>query len=108
MEIKQLTTIQMILNKGSFLKAAESLGYAPSTISLHIQQLEAYLGIRLFEKRGRSMALTTEGQVFWENERHLLEQFTQLKDHTLSELSKTIQGHEMAIAVVAWKGNAIY
>lgn len=93
MEIKQLTTIQMILNKGSFLKAAESLGYAPSTISLHIQQLEAYLGIRLFEKRGRSMALTTAGQVFWENARHLLEQFAQLKDYTLSELSKTIQGH---------------
>lgn len=93
MEIKQLTTIQTILTKGSFLKAAESLGYAPSTISLHIQQLEAYLGIRLFEKRGRRMALTAEGQVFWENARHVLEQFDQLKDHTLSELSKTVQGH---------------
>jgi len=83
----------MILKKGSFLKAAETLGYAQSTISLHIQQLEEYLGIKLFEKNGRRMVLTHEGKVFWEYASRLLDQAMELKEKTLLDISQTIQGH---------------
>jgi DNA-binding transcriptional LysR family regulator len=73
MELKQLQTIKNILNEGSYLKAAEKMGYAPSTITLHIQQLEEELSIKLFEKSGRKMILTKEGEFFWKNAKSLLE-----------------------------------
>lgn len=73
MELKQLQTIKNILNEGSYLKAAEKMGYAPSTITLHIQQLEEELSVKLFEKSGRKMILTKEGEFFWKNAKSLLE-----------------------------------
>ena len=73
MELKQLQTIKNILNEGSYLKAAEKMGYVPSTVTLHIQQLEDELGIKLFEKRGRRMVLSKEGDFFWTNAKPLLE-----------------------------------
>jgi DNA-binding transcriptional LysR family regulator len=73
MELKKLQTIKNILNEGSYLKAAEKMGYAPSTITLHIQQLEEELSIKLFEKSGRKMILTKEGEFFWKNAKSLLE-----------------------------------
>lgn len=73
MELKQLQTIKNILTEGSFLKAAEKMGYAPSTVTLHIQQLEEELGIKLFEKSGRRMHLSKEGDFFWMNAKLLLE-----------------------------------
>lgn len=73
MELKQLQTIKNILTEGSYLKAAEKMGYAPSTVTLHIQQLEEELGIKLFEKSGRSMHLSKEGDFFWMNAKLLLE-----------------------------------
>lgn len=73
MELKQLQTIKNILTEGSYLKAAEKMGYAPSTVTLHIQQLEEELGIKLFEKTGRRMLLSKEGDFFWMNAKLLLE-----------------------------------
>lgn len=73
MELKQLQTIKNILNEGSYLKAAEKMGYVPSTVTLHIQQLEDELGIKLFEKTGRRMVLSKEGDFFWTNAKPLLE-----------------------------------
>ncbi|QHQ63396.1 LysR family transcriptional regulator [Anaerocolumna sedimenticola] len=73
MELKQLQTIKNILTEGSYLKAAEKMGYAPSTVTLHIQQLEEELGIKLFEKEGRRMHLSKEGDFFWMNAKLLLE-----------------------------------
>ncbi len=60
MKLKQLQTIKNILTEGSYLKAAEKMGYAPSTVTLHIQQLEEELGIKIFEKTGRRMLLSKE------------------------------------------------
>ncbi len=79
MELKQLHTIKNILSEGSYLKAAEKMGYAPSTVTLHIQQLEEELGIKLFEKTGRRMVLSKEGDFFWMNAKSLLEHAVSFK-----------------------------
>ncbi|HEX2524784.1 MAG TPA: LysR family transcriptional regulator [Geminicoccus sp.] len=47
---------------GSFSRAAEQLGIAPSSISQTIRNLEARLGIRLLQRTTRSVALTEAGQ----------------------------------------------
>ena len=87
MDIKHLQTMEAIMTHGSYLKAAEALGYVQSTITLHVQQIEEELGVQLFEKQGRRMVLTQDGRVFWERARALVEQMASLKQ-AMSELSE--------------------
>jgi LysR family glycine cleavage system transcriptional activator len=47
----------------SFSKAAEELNVTPAAISHQIHALEADLGIKLFHRRNRSIALTTSARV---------------------------------------------
>ena len=66
MELRQLITFSKITQLKSYLKAAENLGYAQSTITTQMQLLEKELGIKLFEKIGRNMELTSKGLIFLE------------------------------------------
>jgi len=45
----------------NFTRTAELLGYAQSSITVQIKQLEKELGIKLFERIGKSVSLTSEG-----------------------------------------------
>lgn len=47
---------------GSFTKAAEELALTQSAISRHIKHLEQDVGIALFERHGRAVALTQAGE----------------------------------------------
>lgn len=64
MELRNLITFSKIAHLKSFSKAAETLGYAQSTITTQIQLLEQELGTKLFERIGRSIELTKNGEVF--------------------------------------------
>lgn len=48
--------------QGSFRAAAEKLSVTPTAISHHIRGLEAQLGVQLFERAGRDVALTEDGK----------------------------------------------
>ncbi len=50
-----------IARLGSFQAAAEHLNVTQPTVSLRIRELEAALGVALFEREGRRAALTAEG-----------------------------------------------
>lgn len=62
MELKYLNTFRVIVEEGSFSKAAEKLNYTQSTITFQIGQLEQELSTSLFEKIGRKMVLTKAGE----------------------------------------------
>ncbi|MDR3590191.1 MAG: LysR family transcriptional regulator [Negativicutes bacterium] len=62
MEIRQLKTFALIARLGSFVQAADTLGYAQSTVTSHIQTLESELGVRLFERLGHRIKLTDPGK----------------------------------------------
>ncbi|HYF96065.1 MAG TPA: LysR family transcriptional regulator [Symbiobacteriaceae bacterium] len=62
MEIKQLQAFTAVTRAGSFSRAAELLDYAQSSISAQIRLLEDNLGIRLFERLGRKVVLTSDGE----------------------------------------------
>lgn len=49
---------------GSFAEAAKALRLTPSAVSRSIARLEARLGVVLFRRTTRSLALTSEGQVY--------------------------------------------
>ncbi len=73
MELRQLITFYKITELKSFQKAAEHLGYAQSTITTQMQLLEKELDIKLFERIGRNMELTSKGQVFLEYSKKIIE-----------------------------------
>lgn len=62
MDLKYLETFKVILQEGSFSKAAKKLNYAQSAITFQMQQLEKDLCVKLFEKVGRNMVITKTGE----------------------------------------------
>ncbi|TXD64587.1 LysR family transcriptional regulator, partial [Mitsuaria sp. TWR114] len=47
---------------GSFSAAARRLGLTPAAVSKSVAQFEARLGVRLFQRSTRRLALTTDGE----------------------------------------------
>lgn len=64
MELRQLRAFCTIAQVNNFTHAAEILGYAQPTITTQIQLLEEELGAKLFERMGRKVILTNEGNSF--------------------------------------------
>ncbi len=87
MELKYLTTFKTIAEEGSFTAAAEKLHYTQSTITFQIDQLEQELSVRLFEKIGRKMVLTSAGKEFIPRVNEVLEAVKKLNylDKDISE-----------------------
>lgn len=55
-----------VAREGGVVRAAERLRLAQPTISSQIRALEGWLGERLFERRGRTLALTDTGRLAYE------------------------------------------
>src|SRR5918997_5571890 len=60
-DVRQLATFRTIVETGNFARAAGRLGIGASTVTLHIQQLEAELGGPLFVRQCRRLDLTELG-----------------------------------------------
>ncbi len=84
MELKYLVTFKTIIETGSFQKAAETLHYAQSTVTFQIQQLEQELHIQLFEKIGRKMVLTSQGNDILPYVTQILQSIDQLENYSKS------------------------
>lgn len=63
-----------VVEAGSFSEAARLMLMTPSTVSKLIARLEARLGVRLMERSTRRLALTEEGQFYYERSQALLAQ----------------------------------
>ena len=50
-----------VSQEGSVAKASEKLHVTPATISIQLRDLEKSLGVKLFRKAGRGLALTEMG-----------------------------------------------
>lgn len=62
MELRDLKTFLAVARLLSFHRAGEEVHAAQSTVSARIAALEDDLGLRLFERLGRRVALTTAGE----------------------------------------------
>jgi len=64
LDLQKLETLQVLAFTCNFTRAAVELGYAQSTVTVHIKDLERKLGVRLFERSrfSKDVALTEAGR----------------------------------------------
>lgn len=62
MDTRYLQTFCEVAKWQSFTRAAEAMGYAQSSVTAQIQNLEGEFGVRLFERWGRKVRLTQAGE----------------------------------------------
>ena len=71
MEIRQILTFKKVVEAGSITSAAKELNYSQPTATLHIHELEAELGVQLFNRIGKKLILTDAGHSLYECSRDL-------------------------------------
>ncbi|MDF2467240.1 MAG: cmpR3 [Ramlibacter sp.] len=59
---RQLRVFSEVARHLSFAKAAEALHLTPPAVTMQIKELEAHVGLPLFERSGRAVSLTTPGE----------------------------------------------
>lgn len=64
MELRQLNMFRTVASTLNFSRAAESMGYVPSNVTMQIKALEDELGVRLFDRLGKQLVLTGAGKRF--------------------------------------------
>ena len=74
MEVHQLRYVCAIADTGNFSRAAERCKVAQPSLSQQVQKLEDDLGVKLFDRLGRSIRLTEAGRAFIPRARAILEQ----------------------------------
>ena len=79
MELRQLQTFTQIAQMQSFSRTAEMLGYSQSAVTVQIRQLENELGKRLFDRTGKKVVLTPQGEEFLEHANRILYDVHQAK-----------------------------
>jgi LysR family positive regulator for ilvC len=84
-DITKLKIFCTLAQQLHFGRAAESCHISPSALSRNIKQLEDDLGIQLFERDNRSVALTQDGKQFLHFAREMLQQWETYQESILSQ-----------------------
>lgn len=80
METRDLTIVLRVAKLGSFAAAARALDLDPSSVSRTVAGVEAALGVRLFQRSTRRLAVTEEGEAYLARIGPLIEALAQASD----------------------------
>jgi DNA-binding transcriptional LysR family regulator len=72
MDLLALVDFNLVARHGGVGRAARAAGRPKATLSRRVVELEASLGLRLFERGGRTLKLTQEGRALYERTAALL------------------------------------
>lgn len=61
----EMQTFTAVVDAGSFVRAADTLGMSRAAESRYVAELEARLGVRLLHRTTRKLSLTEEGRAFY-------------------------------------------
>src|SRR5580693_1120210 len=92
MKLSQLRTFVAVADSGGVARAAARLNLTQSAASRQISALETELGVPLFDRIGRRVQLTSEGEDLLRRSRHLL-----TKADSLGERARLLKAGETGI-----------
>lgn len=78
--LRQLKVFSEVARHLSFLRAAEALHLTPPAVTMQVKELEAQVGLPLFERTGRQVALTTAGEYLLVYARRMLSTLKDAED----------------------------
>lgn len=80
LSFRQLRVFTEVARHGSVQRAAEALHITPPAVSMQIKELEAQVGLRLFDREKRRLSLSTAGEYFLVHARRLLAAHKEAED----------------------------
>ena len=80
---KDMQYVLTIANYGNLTKAANALFLSQPALSIQLKRLESFLGIQLFERKGRRMILTYAGEEFVKSAREITMKCFELEDRMI-------------------------
>ncbi|MEZ5659441.1 MAG: LysR family transcriptional regulator [Burkholderiaceae bacterium] len=90
--LRQLQYFVAASEKGSISRAAQSLSISQSAVTESIKELEADLGVQLFERLPRGLSITHRGYQFLRHARSILGQVAQARQQLIDE-RRELGGH---------------
>ena len=100
---RQLRVFSEVARQLSFSKAAQQLHLSPPAVTMQVKELEGHVGMPLFERKGRQIALTTAGEYMLVYARRIL---ATLKD--AEDAAARLQKLEIGTLVIGMVSTAEY
>jgi DNA-binding transcriptional LysR family regulator len=94
-ELRHLRYFLAVADHGHMTRAAEQLGIQQPPLSMQIRALEKHLGMALFHRRPRGMALTDEGKLFLVEARRILDELAAMEQRMV----KIARGEQGALKI---------
>jgi DNA-binding transcriptional LysR family regulator len=94
-DVRQLRYFMAVAVEGSFTKGAERLHMAQPPLSRRIQEMEAELGARLFDRNTKPLRLTDAGRLFYEESMQILQRVTQMR----STMARFVSGERTQLVI---------
>lgn len=102
-ELRHLRSFVCTAKHLHFARAAEELGIAPPSLTKLIQEAEQILGVRLFQRTKRSVALTAAGEAWQAEAQAALDHLARGED-----LARRAERGELGKIKVGYVGSAVY
>jgi LysR family glycine cleavage system transcriptional activator len=87
--MRAIQAFEAIARSGSVASAADELGVSPGAVSQQLRKIEKELNIRLFERDGRSLTLTSWGRIYYDKIRSAFDELRSAQH--LLQLARTKQ-----------------
>ena len=97
--MRQLRIFSAVAQHLSFARAAEALHLTPPAVSMQVKELEASVGLPLFDRSGRRVSLTTTGEYMLAYARRVLAVMKDAED-TIARF-RGLTGGQLAIGMVS-------
>ena len=97
--LRQLRVFAEVARHLSFVRAAEALHLTPPAVTMQVQDLEAQVGLPLFERQGRKVSLTTAGEYLLVYARRMLATLKDASD--AMDRLKRVEVGELTVGMVS-------
>ena len=95
--IKHLKMIQAIESTDTLTRAAELLDISQPALSSRLHDAEEILGIKLFQRRGRSLRLSASGQILLRSAQKILEELSAVENELTNIPAQTTEGFRIGM-----------